>query len=455
MNEFENKVLNTISKYNMFNYGETVVVGLSGGVDSCTLLTVLKNLSDKLGLTIIAAHLNHGIRGDEALRDMQFSEQFAQKLDVRFVSKTVSVLKYAKQNKISEEMAGRELRYAFFRDICSKYNASKIAVAHNLNDRAETVILNLIRGSGARGLRGIKPCNDDIVRPLIDVTRFEIESYASDLKISYVTDSTNAEDKYARNIVRNRLFSQMTKINSNALENIIRSSDIITSESESLDNLIEKLCPIEVSSSQATIDRAGFFSLEDCHKRRVLISAVEAISDTTTDISYAQLENAIKINATGKKFKFANNVNLIYTNSKIILTCDNFDIPSYEYNIFTDNICYVPETNTSYKFELTDKYDKEPLAIYISADNIDCKKLILRTKKDGDTFLPSGFNGTKKVKKFFIDSKIPSHSRNLYPLLLCNDEVLAILPLRVSSKYTVDKQTKKILKISVLGGTYE
>ena len=196
-----NKVKQTIKRYDLIKEGDSVLVGLSGGADSVALCHILHTM----GINIVAAHLNHNIRGEEAKRDEEFAKTFAKKLGVRFVSKSVNVRELAKNTGMSDEMAGREARYAFFDDVCKSYGLTKIATAHNRNDRAETILMNLMRGSTMSGLSGIPYKRDNIIRPILDLTRAEIESYCDSMGLLYVTDSTNAADDYTRNKIRHKL----------------------------------------------------------------------------------------------------------------------------------------------------------------------------------------------------------------------------------------------------------
>jgi len=455
LNEFEKEVLATSRKYNMFVPGDKVVVGLSGGADSCALLQALFNISKVLDLTLVAAHLNHGIRGEEALRDMDFSKGFSESLGITFISEIADVPLYAKENKISEEMAGRTLRYEFFRRICSQYHCTKIAVAHNKNDRAETIIMNLIRGCGANGLGGIKPTNGNIVRPLINIGRNEIEEYARENNINYVNDSTNSDNIYTRNIIRNNILKSMSEINPNVVENIIRTSDIVLDEDNFLSEICKEMYVFDCEKKQVTIERNRFLSLSVVQKRKIVLNALEALCNSTENISFSHIENIININNTGKTYLLPNGALVIYTSDSIIITSEEIEIPTYEYGFSANSICYVPETGISYRAEYVSEYKKEKNSVYIDANGISIDELIVRTRKDGDFFTPSGFKGTKKVKKFYIDSKIPRHIRNTYPLLEFKGEILAILPLRVSEKFKVTNKTNRILKISLLGGTYD
>lgn len=455
MDSLLNKLTDTIEKFNMINPGDRILVGLSGGADSCVLLYALNALSEKLSFTVAAAHLNHGIRGKEAKRDEEHAEKFAKSLNVEFFHKEVSVPLHSKEHKISEEMSGRQLRYEFFDDLCKEYSFNKIAVAHNKNDRAETILLNLLRGTGVNGISGIKPVNKNIIRPLIDVTREEIEKFAYDNSISYVNDSTNNEDVYARNIIRNHILTKMAQINAAAIDNIVRSSDIISKECALTNEYLGKICPLKYEDGEVYIDRKIFTSLDTSQKTSIIFKSAEKLLGSSQNISSAEIENAVKINSTGKKYTFSNSLVFYSTSDAFILTESDIDIPPYKYNIFFDNPCYVKETGITYLFEAASEYIKQKNSIYVSIDNIDISKLQLRTKQDGDVFTPYGFKGTKKLKKYYIDEKIPKNKRNLYPVLTLDDEILALIPLRVSENYKVTQNTKKLLKITILGGTYE
>ena len=205
------KICNTIDKHNMLIYGDSVLAALSGGADSVCLLISLCKLKEKYNLSVFAAHLNHKIRGEEADSDEMFAMNLCEKLGVPFFSKSEDVLKYAKDNSLTSEEAGRVLRYEFFDEICNKHSISKIATAHNLNDNTETVMMRFIRGSGINGLCGIPYVNGNIIRPLLDIKRAEIETFLDAENQDYVTDKTNKEPIYFRNKVRLNLIPEIER----------------------------------------------------------------------------------------------------------------------------------------------------------------------------------------------------------------------------------------------------
>ena len=197
----KDKVVRALQQYSMLNQGDSVIVALSGGADSVALLNVICSFKEKYNLKIYAAHLNHGIRGEEAERDENFCKILCDKLNIELFTKRINIRQLAKVQKISEELCGRNERYSFFENLSRRLNA-KIATAHTASDNAETVLFNLARGSSLGGISGILPVRDNIIRPLIYVTRAEVEQYCKENNLDYVTDSTNLTDDYTRNHIR-------------------------------------------------------------------------------------------------------------------------------------------------------------------------------------------------------------------------------------------------------------
>ncbi len=251
---FLEKATASIERYHMLDHGDTVVVGLSGGADSTALLYLLNDLKMEYNLTLIAAHLNHGIRGAEADRDERFCKELCHKLGIDIYAFHLDVPSLAKERGVSEEVAGRDARYEFFCGLAGE--KGKIATAHNAQDSVETLILNLCRGTGLRGLTGIPPtrtithqgnCHSDalvetlIIRPILECTREDIEEYLSSKGQDFVTDSTNLEDDYTRNRVRHYIIPELLKVNENAIGNITRCLDTIRDDSAFIERAADEL----------------------------------------------------------------------------------------------------------------------------------------------------------------------------------------------------------------------
>ena len=237
----EKEVLTTIKKYNMINDGDKVVIGVSGGPDSITLLNVLNKFKEKLNIKIYVAHINHSIR-KEADEETEYVREFCKKIDVEFFCKKIDVESEAKKLKIGTEEAGRNIRYAFFEEVAEKVRANKIATAHNSNDNAETVLMNIIRGTSISGLKGIEKMRDNkFIRPLIETTRATIEEYCKKEKLNPRYDKSNKENVYTRNKIRNLLIPYIQKeFNPNIIEGINRLSNIAEEEERFLNSLVEE-----------------------------------------------------------------------------------------------------------------------------------------------------------------------------------------------------------------------
>lgn len=233
---FTDKVKKAVNDFDMFGHGCAVAVALSGGADSVSLLCALKSLENELGITVCACHLNHSMRGEESDADMRFCEELCRRLGVPLTAEKIDVVKFRQKHESSEECA-RRIRYDFFgRALASLGENARLATAHNSNDCAETVLLNLMRGTGLKGLCGIPPVRGRIVRPLIYCTRAEVEDYLAELGEGFVTDRTNLSDDYTRNKVRHAILPEMLKINSALFDGMARMTSTLREDSAYLEN---------------------------------------------------------------------------------------------------------------------------------------------------------------------------------------------------------------------------
>ena len=297
------KVLNTINKYNLINDGDRVILGVSGGPDSIAMLNILNDIkNDKnlhMNFDIIVAHVNHMIR-EEAIDDQRFVENFCKKIGVSFYAKSIDVQKIANNKKIGTEEAGRNARYEFFDEILEKENANKIAIAHNKNDKIETIIMNMLRGSGIAGLKGIEPIkNNKYIRPLIECERFEIEEYCAKNGIEPRIDRTNFENVYTRNKVRNIVIPFIKQeFNPNIIQTMDRLSDLVKEEDEYLEKLVETKYNDYVEKEdkvQIIMNLKDFNTEEKVIKSRLLLYTISRLLGTTKGIEKIHIEDIIKL----------------------------------------------------------------------------------------------------------------------------------------------------------------
>ena len=275
----EDKVLNTIKRYEQIKSGDTIVVGVSGGPDSICLLNVLKNLQNELKINIVVAHINHMIR-KEADSETEFVQDFCEQRDIKCFVKKADVLQIAKEKKLGTEEAGRKIRYDFFEEVKNIVGGNKIATAHNANDNAETVLMNFLRGSGSTGLKGIEPIRDNkLIRPIIECTRQEIEQYCNEKGLNPKYDKTNQENIYTRNKIRNMLIPYIQEnFNPNIIETITRLADVVSSEDDFIENVsnenYKKLLVIG-EKNRIELKLKEFNLLDEVLKNRIILILVD------------------------------------------------------------------------------------------------------------------------------------------------------------------------------------
>ncbi len=321
----ENKILETIKKYNLITSGDTILVAVSGGPDSMCLLDNLLKLKDVLEVKeIVVAHLNHMIR-QEAKEETEYVEEYCNKNNIRCFVKYEDIIKEAKEQKIGTEEAGRKARYDFFEQIASKTNADKIAIAHNKNDNVETVFMHMLRGSGISGLTGIKPYREGkYIRPLIKCSRDEIEEYCTKEKLNPKYDKTNNDNTYTRNRIRNELIPYIKKeFNPNIIETIDRLSELILDEENYMQEITVEnynLILENENKDEIVLNLKKFNLLKDIIKSRIILYTVKRLFGTSKGIEKIHIDDIIKLcgNNIGNKYTMPNkNLKVLVQNKKI------------------------------------------------------------------------------------------------------------------------------------------
>ena len=450
-----NKVIETIKKFNMLNNGENIVVGLSGGADSCALTHILTRLSGKMDLHITAVHINHGIRGEEAERDERSAEEFCRRLNIEFIAYHCDIPSEAAKRGIGEEEAGRLVRYEKFYETAEKKNGAKTAVAHNMNDKAETLIMNLCRGAGMKGLAGIKPVGGSIIRPLIFCTRDEIEKYCDDNNIEYCTDSTNLQNEYTRNKIRNILLPWLSEnINPAAAMNMANASELLREEEEYLESKAQEQYKKLLKDSGdgfVSLNADGLASEHSVIRRRVLRIALRSLRPDMRDFGRKHIENAedILMGDTGRRISLPGGITVSKGYGLINILYDREKQGAFCYDIEPGKKYFIKETERYVLLSLNEEKNIKN-AVNICTKKIDYDKIKdkiqLRTRQTGDFI--SIKNGRKKIKDIFIDDKIPSDKRDSYPLLVCGKSVI-IVGDRLGTDYYVGQDTKNILYIYI------
>ena len=321
----EDKVLETINTYNLIEPGDTILVAVSGGPDSMCLLNVLHSLKEKLKIKEIAvAHVNHMLR-NEAEEETQYVKKFCKDRNIPFFAKYADIKKISANNKTGEEETGRKIRYDFFEEISNKIDANKIAIAHNYNDNAETMLMHLMRGTGISGLCGIKPYRDEkYIRPILKCSRTEIEEYCKLKELDPKYDKSNENNLYTRNRIRNKLIPQIQEeYNPNIIHTLNRLSKVMLEEEEYIEKVINlefNNIVINKENDRIVIDGKKFSKLEKYIKSRLILYIIRELFGSSKGIENIHIEDIIKLcdNNIGNKYLTPNKNIKIFIKSGIV-----------------------------------------------------------------------------------------------------------------------------------------
>lgn len=455
-------VRKTIKKYDLIDRFDRVVIGVSGGHDSMTLLYVLESLKKELEFEIIVAHINHGVRGKEADADENYVKDISKKLGLKFYSHKADMDLYAKKHKLTSEEAGREIRYEFFRKVLKETNSRKIAVAHNKDDQAETLLMRFMRGTGIDGLKGMEFKSQEIIRPILNIERSKIEEYCDEMGIMPRIDKTNAMPIYGRNKVRLELIPYIEDtFNSGIINTLSRTAEIMKIDSDFLMKHTKEeynRTLKEVSKSRIVLDTLAVRSLHEAIKTRVIRHAIEVVNTNLKGIDKKHIEEILKligVNETGKQINITNNIIVRISYEDLIIE-KNKDIKDVRFKekIDENGITSIEQLASKIKSRVCSKEDVDidfnnKLVKCFDYDNI--KSVIyIRNRKNGDRFSPLGMKGSKKLKDFFIDEKIPKEERDKIPLILDGEEIIWVVGLRISENYKVSSSTENVLVLEYI-----
>ncbi len=436
-NNLQSLVLNTVNKFNMLEKGDRVVVALSGGADSVSLLHALIKLKEKLGIEVMAAHLNHKLRGEESERDESFVKKFCDENNIRLFCESASVREIAKSEKISTELCGRNLRYSFFEKLHIQYNA-KVATAHTSSDNAETVLFNLIRGTGLKGMGGILPVRDYIIRPLIAVSRDTVEQYCSDNNIEYVTDSTNLTNDYTRNKIRHEIIPKIKEINPSFEYTVSSNGEIFTNAFNYISNQAESIIDQIKTENGYRIDIIN--SLENSIKTTVLSSLCK---ENLTELNSCHMNQLLYCLELGGAVDLPNNIRAVCKQNLLRFIKITDEVEKFKEINFSENLNF-SYNNKEYSIKEIKSCNNKNIL-----DKCSVKGAVIRTRKQGDTFTLPHRNVTKTLKKLFNEMKIPAENRNSLLLVAKGSTVLWIEGIGVSAQ-SLCKDEKGFL-ISIKG----
>ena len=449
-----------IEKHNLLEKGDKVLVAVSGGSDSVALLEVLFRLRETLGIRLSVAHLDHMFRGKQSLMDAFFVEEYAIRLNLPVTYASVDIPFLLNKNKGSAQEVARDERYFFLERTCRSHGCSKIALGHHLNDQAETVLHNLLRGSGPEGLGGMLPKQGKYIRPLLNIPRDVIKQYCLENRLDWREDPSNEKTIYRRNKIRKELLPFIRDNYSPQIMNLlVQTAQIIHAENDyfnaNIEEIIEQVCSFD--SGRVLIDLNIFQQLHLAQKRRLLRKLVLKL--TKNKLEFCHVERFLKFvqwSQTGKYIQLSDGLVAEKGYDKIILKKTN----NKRYKEQNKEVRYLYELKVPGKVNIGEmssiitadftsnrRCANQERQVVLDADKINFP-LIIRNRKPGDRFFPLGAPGEKKLKDFFIDRKIPRERRGAIPLVVDSDgTILWVVGYEINNSVKVTPGSKRFVTI--------
>jgi len=468
-------VAKTAAEHDMFQPGDRVLAAVSGGPDSVALLYLLGELVPRMDLTLGVAHLNHGLR-PEAQDEADFAGTLARNLTLPFHCEARDVAAYKQHHGLSLEEAAREVRYTFYNKIAAAEGYHKVALGHHRDDNAEMVLMNLLRGAGPLGLSGIPPVRDKlIVRPLINITRSQIMAYLQQRRLTYVTDTTNADLRFTRNRIRHVLLPLIRKdFNPGISAALHRTATIIADENawiESQADLLWDRSVLTADSRQLSLDPAVLAGMPRAAARRLLRRAVCKLGVSLRRITFSHVDRLYGLISAGENARvdLPGLISAVKQDDRLILRV--MDTPrqavverdpkneSYEYVIELDQIAasgscdqFIDATGGKLIFVRHTGTQAPAMSTpghYTALFDIDLLSfpLVIRNSRPGDRMHPLGMHGTKKLKKLFNEGKVPLPDRERWPVLTGGPEILWLPGHQRSQTGALNRQTRRVLEV--------
>jgi len=464
-NDFLATVDATIRRHGMLEPGDTVLVGVSGGPDSVALLHALVTLGPAWSLSLVIVHLNHQLRGPTADKEAAFVKALGAHLDIPCVIGSKDVMSFSVDNRLSIQEAARNARYAFFQETAEAYGAKKIALGHQKNDNAESVLMHLLRGTGPKGLAGIPPVRENrIIRPLLDVSRRQILRFLEQHGQEFVQDRSNLDDKYLRNRVRHELVPFLEgRFNANSLQRLTRLASIARDEEDFWDAMVQNTfedLAIEHKDDRIVLSAVQMVRLHRALLRRLIRHVVLALTGSLKRLDHNHVEAVVRLIARSSPsgwLDLPRGIGVARDGDEIrFVIGPPAEKPQFEYRVSGTGTTRIPEIGKTLRLMETGfnglsaalkEYPLEKAFFDLEALSF---PLLVRSFRQGDRFTPLGMTGSQKVKDFFINQKIPRSKRHACPLLLSKDKVIWVGGHRIDNSVRVTEATRRVLQAELL-----
>ncbi len=455
-----NKAEQTILNNSLIAEGDSVLVGFSGGPDSTCLLYLLHAVKEKYQLQVSALYINHNLRPVEVPTEIAFCRKCCEGLGIPFLVESIDVVSYCKEHRMNKQEAARELRYQVFGKAAAELRANKVALAHNSDDQAETLLMRLVRGAGPTGLSGIPIKRDNIIRPLLETGREEIERFLEIRTIVPVTDSSNLKEDYFRNMIRKRLMPMLKQANPNLLQSLTHTMDILREEERYFGILVTKtLMKLISRKSQKRIELflSPLEAMEVVILRRVLRRAISE-TEGLRGISFRHIEYIIALIRNGKngdRLVLPKNIRVIKEYALLVITSEEpvriaeytLDLPGKAVIV---NARYVVTAEVE---ETAKQFGDGKLSVLLDAEKMKFP-LTVRPRRPGDYFYPMGFGRKKKLQDFFVDMKVPRDERDSIPIVAFGDDIVWVAGYRADERFKVTETTKKFVRLGIVQGKF-
>ncbi len=449
------QVSKTIKERKLLKKRDSVLVALSGGPDSVALLHLLLNIREKYNLNIAAAHLDHAIRAGSS-KDREFCRKLCKRLKIKLYSRRTDVEALARKEKMTIEEAGRKARYDYFQSICSKYGYNKIATGHTSDDNAETVLFNMARGSGLRGLSGIPVKRGNIIRPLIEIEKAELIYWLTTNKIKFRTDPTNRSIKYTRNRIRQKVIPELKQINPELMKSLGRLSRNVAEDLELIDSLAVLSyndALMSEGNSKIVLDLRKLEKYDASLRKKAVVEAFFRLIGAKFSPSFDLLARADEtINGrSGSRTPLGKNIWIEKSQGKISVFKAG-DAISILIPIVVPSVTKIPGSGWILETRVLNKKEVKSLKTKPSAAFLDNKKVIdpvVRFRRKGDRIRPFGMRGAKLVSDLLIDRKIPKFERDEVPLVISKNRIAWVGGVAISDDFKVGPSTREILRLEL------
>lgn len=452
MNQLEVKIKEYIQRRKLIKLSQSVLLAVSGGIDSMVMLHLFSRLYEKMKLHLSVIHVNHQLRGEESMGDENFVKQMSDYYHIPFYCERIDVMSYAHEQGLSKQLAARHLRYECFERIRSQVNGDVVATAHHADDNAETVLLNIIRGTGIHGLAGIPPKRESgcIIRPLLCATRKEIESYAVEQSIKYRNDSSNSSLKYRRNELRLNILPELQKKNLNIIQNLNLVADIMQDVNKKMRKMVN--------------EAIHFIAQEDANGHTLLnIKKMKSKPIFLWDEIFVELLNRMEIEPIEKKVDALRRLCIQPTGRIVELSGESIACRDRDYIVFKikDNKqvdARHVEFGKSYEYKnyivsisapqtVPRTYSQTHEVEYIDADRLG-EHFLLRSWRTGDWFIPLGMKKKKKLSDFFTDQKVPRYQKSSIPVLESDGSIVWICGKRLDDRFKLTDRTRTAIRLT-------